>query len=93
MAACGFHLFFFFLFYFKRIIGLMHLNVSFHLGNNMLLVGVHGPKTPCEEIVVKHLGNRLYNVTYLLKDKGDYILVVKWGDEHIPGSPYHVSVP
>ncbi|CAI9553798.1 unnamed protein product, partial [Staurois parvus] len=62
-------------------------------GNNMLLVGVHGPKTPCEEIVVKHLGNRLYNVTYLLKDKGDYILVVKWGDEHIPGSPYHVSVP
>ncbi|XP_053551937.1 filamin-A isoform X2 [Bombina bombina] len=62
-------------------------------GNNMLLVGVHGPKTPCEEIVVKHLGNRLYNVTYLLKDKGEYILVVKWGDEHIPGSPYHVSVP
>ncbi|XP_041430934.1 filamin-A isoform X1 [Xenopus laevis] len=62
-------------------------------GNNMLLVGVHGPKTPCEEIVVKHLGNRLYNVTYFLKDKGDYILVVKWGDEHIPGSPYHVSVP
>ncbi|XP_075434429.1 filamin-A isoform X5 [Ascaphus truei] len=62
-------------------------------GNNMLLVGVHGPKTPCEEIIVKHLGNRLYNVTYLLKDKGDYILVVKWGDEHIPGSPYHVSVP
>ncbi|OCT57973.1 hypothetical protein XELAEV_18002841mg [Xenopus laevis] len=62
-------------------------------GNNMLLVGVHGPKTPCEEIVVKHLGNRLYNVTYILKDKGDYILVVKWGDEHIPGSPYHVSMP
>uniref|UniRef100_A0A8C4T6N6 Filamin A n=1 Tax=Erpetoichthys calabaricus TaxID=27687 RepID=A0A8C4T6N6_ERPCA len=62
-------------------------------GNNMLLVGVHGPKVPCEEIVVKHLGNRNYNVTYLLKDKGDYILVVKWGDEHIPGSPYQVSVP
>ncbi|XP_069501557.1 filamin-A isoform X3 [Ambystoma mexicanum] len=62
-------------------------------GNNMLLVGVHGPKTPCEEIVVKHLGNRLYNITYLLKDKGDYILVVKWGEEHIPGSPYRLSVP
>ncbi|KAG8129894.1 hypothetical protein E2320_016779 [Naja naja] len=62
-------------------------------GNNMLLVGVHGPKTPCEEIVVKHLGNRLYNVTYLLKDRGDYILVVKWGDEHIPGSPFRISVP
>ncbi|KAF7240218.1 Filamin-A [Varanus komodoensis] len=62
-------------------------------GNSMLLVGVHGPKIPCEEIVVKHLGNRLYNVTYLLKDRGDYVLVVKWGDEHIPGSPFHISVP
>ncbi|XP_043936269.1 filamin-A isoform X2 [Protopterus annectens] len=62
-------------------------------GNNMLLVGVHGPKVPCEEIVVKHMGNRLYNVTYLLKEKGEYILVVKWGEDHIPGSPFHVSVP
>ncbi|XP_030279432.1 filamin-A isoform X1 [Sparus aurata] len=61
-------------------------------GRNMLLVGVDGPKVPCEEILVKHLGNRLYNVSYQLKDKGEYILVVKWGDEHIPGSPYHITV-
>ncbi|CAJ1055137.1 filamin-A isoform X2 [Xyrichtys novacula] len=61
-------------------------------GRNMLLVGVDGPKVPCEEILVKHLGNRLYNVSYQLKEKGEYILVVKWGDEHIPGSPYHISV-
>ncbi|KAF6389984.1 filamin A [Rhinolophus ferrumequinum] len=62
-------------------------------GNNMLLVGVHGPRTPCEEILVKHMGSRLYSVSYLLKDKGEYTLVVKWGDEHIPGSPYRVLVP
>ncbi|XP_058873200.1 filamin-A-like [Acipenser ruthenus] len=62
-------------------------------GNNMLLVGVHGPKVPCEEIIVKHQGKLIYNITYLLKDKGDYVLVVKWGEEHIPGSPYQVSVP
>uniref|UniRef100_A0A8C4MJE9 Filamin A n=1 Tax=Equus asinus TaxID=9793 RepID=A0A8C4MJE9_EQUAS len=62
-------------------------------GNNMLLVGVHGPRTPCEEILVKHVGSRLYSVSYLLKDKGEYTLVVKWGDEHIPGSPYRVVVP
>ncbi|XP_041952722.1 filamin-A isoform X1 [Alosa sapidissima] len=61
-------------------------------GRNMLLVGVDGPKVPCEEILVKHLGNRLYNVSYQLKEKGEYILVVKWGDEHIPGSPYHFTV-
>ncbi|XP_048343970.1 filamin-B isoform X2 [Sphaerodactylus townsendi] len=62
-------------------------------GSNMLLVGVHGPTTPCEEISVKHLGNHQYNVTYVVKEKGDYILAVKWGEEHIPGSPFHVTVP
>ncbi|XP_028309662.1 filamin-A isoform X6 [Gouania willdenowi] len=61
-------------------------------GRNMLLVGVDGPKVPCEEILVKHLGNLQYSVSYQLKEKGEYVLVVKWGDEHIPGSPYHIAV-
>eukprot|EP00061_Rhincodon_typus_P008239 g30680.t1 len=38
-------------------------------GTNMLMVGVHGPKTPCEEVYVKHVGNRVYNVTYTVKEK------------------------
>ncbi|XP_078275764.1 filamin-C isoform X2 [Rhinoraja longicauda] len=62
-------------------------------GTNMLMVGVHGPKTPCEEVYVKHMGNRVYNVTYTVKEKGDYILIVKWGDECVPGSPFHATVP
>nr|XP_033814124.1 filamin-C isoform X2 [Geotrypetes seraphini] len=62
-------------------------------GTNMLMVGVHGPKTPCEEVYVKHVGNRVYNVTYTVKEKGDYILIVKWGDDSVPGSPYQVAVP
>uniref|UniRef100_A0A4W4H085 Calponin-homology (CH) domain-containing protein n=1 Tax=Electrophorus electricus TaxID=8005 RepID=A0A4W4H085_ELEEL len=62
-------------------------------GTNMLMVGVHGPKTPCEEVYVKHVGHRIYNVTYTVKEKGDYILIVKWGDEMVPGSPFHVTVP
>uniref|UniRef100_A0A673XWD6 Filamin C n=1 Tax=Salmo trutta TaxID=8032 RepID=A0A673XWD6_SALTR len=62
-------------------------------GTNMLMVGVHGPKTPCEEVYVKHLGNRMYNVTYTVKEQGNYILIVKWGDENVPGSPFHVTVP
>ncbi|XP_075946069.1 filamin-C-like isoform X2 [Anarhichas minor] len=59
-------------------------------GTNMLLVGVHGPHTPCEEVYVKHMGNKLYNVTYTVKDKGNYTVIVKWGDDSIPGSPYKV---
>ncbi|NXN99627.1 FLNA protein, partial [Rhinopomastus cyanomelas] len=60
-------------------------------GHNMLLVGVQGPRSPCEEIVVKHLGHQLYNVGYLLRERGDYLLVVKWGDQHIPNSPFRVT--
>lgn len=59
----------------------------------MLLVGVQGPRSPCEEIVVKHLGNQLYNVGYLLRERGDYLLVVKWGDQHVPNSPFRLTVP
>uniref|UniRef100_A0A672U5G6 Filamin C n=1 Tax=Strigops habroptila TaxID=2489341 RepID=A0A672U5G6_STRHB len=62
-------------------------------GTNMLMVGVHGPKTPCEEVYVKHMGNRIYNVTYTVKEKGDYVLILRWGEDNVPGSPYRVTVP
>lgn len=59
----------------------------------MLLIGVHGPTTPCEEVSMKHVGSQQYNVTYVVKEKGEYVLAVKWGEEHIPGSPFHITVP
>ncbi|XP_054641647.1 filamin-B [Dunckerocampus dactyliophorus] len=62
-------------------------------GKNMLVVGVHGPEVPCEEVLIKHLGDMQYNVSYVLREHGDYVLVVKWGEDHIPGSPFHVNVP
>ncbi|XP_075880927.1 filamin B a isoform X2 [Nelusetta ayraudi] len=62
-------------------------------GKNMLLVGISGPQVPCEELQVKHAGHLQYSVTYLLKERGDHVLVVKWGEEHVPGSPFHVTVP
>ncbi|CAI9602621.1 unnamed protein product, partial [Staurois parvus] len=62
-------------------------------GSNILLVGVHGPTIPCEEVSVKHLGNKQYSVSYHVKEKGDYTLVVKWGEEHIPGSPFTSPFP
>ncbi|XP_058488127.1 filamin-B isoform X1 [Solea solea] len=62
-------------------------------GKNILLVGVHGPQVPCDEVLVKHMGDLRYNVSYVLKERGGYVLVVKWGDDHVPGSPFHVVVP
>lgn len=75
------------------ILPLTDVSVLNSAGTNMLMVGVHGPKTPCEEVYVKHMGNRMYNVTYTVKEQGSYILIVKWGDENVPGSPFHVTVP
>ncbi|XP_017041616.1 filamin-A isoform X2 [Drosophila ficusphila] len=60
-------------------------------GSNMLLVGVLGQRGPCEEVMVRHLGRNIHKVTYRVCDPGDYILVVKWGDQHIPGSPFNLS--
>ncbi|XP_006811450.2 filamin-C-like [Saccoglossus kowalevskii] len=59
-------------------------------GQNMLTVGIAGPKTPCEEIIVKHNGKNRYVINYILKEKGNYIMLVKWGEEHIPGSPFNI---
>merc|ERR1712223_2129942 len=59
-------------------------------GNNVLYVGVYGPDIPCDEVVIKHQGEKRYSVSYVVHQKGEYIIFVKWGDDHIPGSPYRV---
>jgi len=59
-------------------------------GNNVLYVGVYGPEIPCDEVIIKHKGDKKYSVSYVVHQKGEYIIFVKWGDEHIPGSPFRV---
>ncbi|XP_064632240.1 filamin-A-like isoform X7 [Lineus longissimus] len=62
-------------------------------GTNVLMVGILGPGSKlCEEICIKHQGRQQYKVDYLLKERGDYLLIVKWGDDHVPGSPYAITV-
>ncbi|XP_069693768.1 filamin-A isoform X2 [Periplaneta americana] len=61
-------------------------------GNNILYVGVYGPKSPCEEVFIKHMGRNNYQVNYVVRERGEYIVIVKWGDDHIPGSPFKVDV-
>ncbi|CAG2176229.1 unnamed protein product, partial [Oppiella nova] len=60
-------------------------------GNNMLFVALYGPKGPVDDVSVKHQGRNMYNVTYQCREKGDYVMVIKWGDDHIPGSPFHLE--
>ena len=44
------------------------------------------------QVYVKHKGGKQYGVSYRLKEPGQYVLYVKWGDEHVPGSPYQINV-
>nr|XP_042902335.1 filamin-A isoform X2 [Parasteatoda tepidariorum] len=61
-------------------------------GNNLFFCSVYGPKGPCEEVFVKAIGKNMYQVNYTVKEKGDHVVAVKWGDDHIPGSPFKVEV-
>ena len=61
-------------------------------GNNILYVGMAGPKSPVDELTVKYVGNNQYTINYIVKQQGQYMLIVRWGDEHIPGSPFAVEV-
>merc|ERR1712002_1141733 len=58
-------------------------NVDCNLAvNNVLYVGVYGPEIPCDEVVIKHQGEKRYSVSYIVHQKGEYIIFVKWGDDH-----------
>ncbi|BFZ08117.1 hypothetical protein BsWGS_11156 [Bradybaena similaris] len=61
-------------------------------GNNMMFIGMMGPKGPCDELLVKHQGNLQYGVQYIVKDSGRYMMVIRWGDQEVPGSPFAVEV-
>ncbi|XP_037087159.1 filamin-A-like [Pollicipes pollicipes] len=61
-------------------------------GQDMLWVGCFGPKNPCEEVHIKHMGRNQYHVFYTVKERGKYILVVRWGADNIPGSPFEIEV-
>ena len=64
----------------------------FITGEDMLLVGVGGPSGPCNEVTVKHEVYGKYIVNYRPTERGAFIVVVKWNDENVPGSPFHVLV-
>lgn len=59
----------------------------------MLYVGLVGDPDapPTDEVHVKNGGAGQFNVTYIVKQRGTYYLVVRYGKENIPGSPFIVE--
>lgn len=61
-------------------------------GFNMISASFLGPtRNTIHECAVKHMGGSIYEVKYTCKDRGDAILIVRYGDEQIPGSPFRLE--
>lgn len=62
-------------------------------GDGSLSVSIRGPQphTVVESNVV-YTGDDLYEVIYEVNLAGFYVINVKWGDRHIPESPFIVKV-
>lgn len=61
-------------------------------GINSLQVGFLGPETMNEEISMKRTSKFQYSVNYVIREKGYVTMFVKWGDDHVPGSPFVIQV-
>ena len=60
-------------------------------GTNALSVGLLGPELMSEEVSVRRASRFQYAVTYLVREKGTYHVLVKWGDDPVPDSPFVVE--
>lgn len=69
------------------------VKLIYFIGHSILFVGLYNPKGPCEEVQVKHTGKNTFTVNYYIRERGEYTLLVMWGESHIPGSPFAVEVP
>lgn len=62
-------------------------------GDSVLMVGVFSSNSLCEQVNVKYMDNHKYYVTYCIRGAGNSgIVIVKYGDKHINGSPFHIDV-
>lgn len=61
-------------------------------GTDVLLVGIYGPKQTSEEVNIKHMFNNQYTISYRIFERGQHILVVKYGNHDVPGSPFILNV-
>ncbi|VDP66236.1 unnamed protein product, partial [Schistosoma mattheei] len=60
--------------------------------HDVLYVGVSGPVVACEEVNIKHMGYGQYSISYTVRDRGRHLIMIKWGEQHVPGSPFTVDV-
>jgi len=62
-------------------------------GAGQLTVKIRGPKGAFRvEMQREHLQDRTIICRYNPTEPGDYLISVKWSDEHVYGSPFHTHI-
>ena len=62
-------------------------------GAGQLTVKIRGPKGAFRvEMQREHLQDRTIVCRYNPSEPGDYLISVKWSDEHVYGSPFHTHI-
>jgi hypothetical protein len=64
--------------------------INLILGSSLLFVGIVTSKGPSDEVSVKHRGGGLYDVAYKIPDHTRALVLIKYGDSEILGSPFTV---
>lgn len=65
----------------------------FSSGAGQLTVKIRGPKGAFRvEMQREHLQDRTIICRYNPSEPGDYLISVKWSDEHVYGSPFHTHI-
>ena len=68
-------------------------NKTIFLGAGQLTVKIRGPKGAFRvEMQREHLQDRTIICRYNPTEPGDYLIAVKWSDEHVFGSPFHTHI-
>ena len=73
----------------------VHVNYlyTFTSGQALLSMGLQSPTgNPVEEVTCKKTRPTVFTVNYRCREKGEHQLVVRWGTDDVPGSPYTVAV-
>ena len=62
-------------------------------GQALLTLGMMSPSGHLmNDLTVKKQRPTAYQVAYTAPEKGDHTLVIRWGTDDIPGSPFTVHV-
>jgi len=63
------------------------------VGQALLTIGMMSPSGHLmNDLAVKKQRPTAYQVSYTAPEKGDHTLVIRWGTDDIPGSPFTVHV-